>query len=139
MNFQRRFVVGNRFTHLQHVGTEHELALGIEIVGVILHEGGSSRQIRRHHFHGADQCGSFPIALAAETVAVGHQALHREARQLLETVQILKGRGETDAAVRLQKGAHAQFLAGAITKRSVLFPTLAQGRGNLVTLLILGA
>ena len=41
-----------------------------------------------------------PVALAAEAVAVGHQPLHGEARQLAQPAEVLEVRGERPEAAR---------------------------------------
>ena len=57
---------------------------GLEMVGVVLHEGGAAGQARRHHLQRAQQHRGLPVAFAAEAVAVGHQPLHGEAGQLAQ-------------------------------------------------------
>jgi len=81
-------------TNFQHVRPEDDLVAGREMISVIFHERRATREAARHDFHGADERGGFPIAFASEAVAVGHQALRREAGQLHETVQIFKRCGK---------------------------------------------
>ena len=63
-------------------------------------------------FDRADEGGGLPVALGAEAVAVGHQALDGEARELLEAVQVLEGVGEGGEAALLEEGAQAHLDPG---------------------------
>ena len=119
MDLQRRLARRDRRADLQHVRAEHQMAAGSQVVGVVLHERRAARQPLAHDLHRAHQRGGFPVALAGEAVAIGHQPLRREAGQLPQPVQIFeRGREALEAAVR-QEGAHAQFEPRAIEQRLV--------------------
>ena len=66
------------------------LRFGIEVIGVILHERGAALQAGGHDFHRAHQRAGLPVAFGAEAIAVGHQPLRRNARQLRQPVQDLQ-------------------------------------------------
>ena len=107
-----------------------------QMIGVVLHERSPARQPFAHDLHRAHECGRLPVALASEAVALGHQPLWREARELPQSVQIFeRGREALEAAV-LQKGAQAQFEPRAIEQRLVPGAGLAQFGGDRVALLI---
>ncbi len=117
-------------TDLQHVGAEHLHALRLKVVGVILHEGSAAGQAGAHHLHGAQQGGRLPVALGAEAVATGHQALHGDAGQLRQAVQVFESVGKGVEAAVLQKGAQAQLEAGGLAQSGALTAVLAQAAGQ---------
>ena len=81
------------------------------MVGVVLHKGGAALQTGRHHLHDAKQSGSFPVAFARKAVALLHQALYCQTRQLFQTVEIFKGGGKGVETALFQEALHAQLNA----------------------------
>ncbi len=79
------------------------------MIGVILHKGGAARTIARQHFKNAQQRGSFPVAFAGETVALAHQALHRQSWKLRHAVQRLEVGGEGFAALAVEEALDADL------------------------------
>jgi hypothetical protein len=70
-----------------------------------------------------------------KSIAVGHQPLRREARELPQPVQIFERGGEALEAAVFQKGAQAQFEPRAIAERFVPGASLAQfGRDRVAVL-----
>ena len=51
------------------------MVVGMEMIGVILHERRAALEAARHDFHRAEQRGGLPVAFGAEAVTIGHQAL----------------------------------------------------------------
>ena len=85
------------------MGAEHLLARGIQVIGVVFHERGAAGQARGHDLHRAHQRRGLPVAFRAEAVAVRHEALHGEAGELREAVQVLEGRREGLEAAFLEE------------------------------------
>ena len=75
----------------------------IEVVRVVLHERRPARQPGRHHLEQPDQHRALPVPLGAEPVAVGHQALDRDPRQLAQPVEVLERVGEGPEPARGQE------------------------------------
>ena len=73
---------GDRRADFEHVRAEDRSLAGPEMVGVVLHEGRAALEPRRHDLHGPHESRGLPVALGAEAVAVGHEALDGEAGQL---------------------------------------------------------
>ena len=110
-----------------------------EVVGVVLHEGHAAREALAHDLDDAHQRGRLPVALAGEAVAVGHEALGADARQLLERAEVLEGVREGAEAALHQEGAQAQLDARGIAQRLAPLAARAQLRDDLVGLVVLGA
>ena len=95
LHVQRRFFVeSDRRAHFQHMRAEHQVVAILKVIGVILHKGGAAVQAAGHHLHNAQQRCGLPVAFAGKAVALLHQALYRQARQLFQAVQIFKSGGE---------------------------------------------
>jgi hypothetical protein len=107
-----------------------------QVIGVVLHERGAAQLALGHHLHRPHQRHGLPVALAGEAVAVGHQPLRREARQLPEAVQVLERVGEALEAARLEEGAQAELELGAVEQRLVALAALAQIGNHRVALLV---
>ena len=103
---------------------------GVEVVGVVLHEARAAGQAGAHDVRGAHEDRGLPVALGAEAVAVGHEALHGEARQLLQRAEVFEGRGEGAEAARLEERAQAELDRGAVAQRLV---AVAAGRSSAAT------
>ena len=67
-----RSPVGDGFADLEHMGAEDHVVAGFEVVCVVFHERITAGQAAAQCFHGADECGSFPVAFAAEAESCGH-------------------------------------------------------------------
>ena len=94
--------------------TEDSHVPGIKVICIIFHERGASPEALCHDFHQANQRCSLPVTLCPEAVAVSHESLHSQARQLDETVKILKVGGERLEPSLLKECAHAGFYAGCL-------------------------
>src|SRR5436190_12883660 len=90
MHFQRRLSFCDAWADLQHMCAQDPSALGIEVIGVIFHEGGAPFEPRGHHFHCPNQRASLPVPLRAKSESITHQALRCDSRQLSQTMQILE-------------------------------------------------
>ena len=117
---------------------EDELVAGREVVGVVLHEARAAGEPGAHDVGDAHEDRGLPVALGAEAVALGHEALHREARQLLQRAEVLERRGEGAEAALLEERAQAELDRGAVAQRLVAVAALAQLGHDLVELLVLG-
>ena len=76
VHFQRRFVFGDRFTHLEHVRTKNKVGVRVQMISIVFHKGGTPRQIGSNRLHRPNQGTGFPITFSAKAVAIRHQALH---------------------------------------------------------------
>jgi hypothetical protein len=121
------------------VRPENLVTLGREVVGVVLHEGGAAGEAGAHDLHGAQEGGGLPVALGAEAVAVGHEALAGETGELAEAVEVLEGGGEALELALLEEGAHAELVAGGIAEGVVAGAALLEGGGRPCRFLVLGA
>ena len=97
----------------QHVGTHVELVARLEVVGVILHQGGAALKAVTHHSADAHQHGGLPIAFGGEAPAVlGREALRTDARQLRQRAEVLEVVDAGGAAVLAHHVDHGRFLLG---------------------------
>ena len=136
VHFHFDLAFGNRGADFEHVRTQNLLVAGLEVVGVVFHEGVAAGQAGAHHLHGAHQRRGFPVTFAAEAVALGHQPLRGNAGQLGHAVQVLEGIGEALGAGVLQKLAHASFDAGRFAQAVALGAAIFQAVAQLVFLLV---
>src|SRR5260221_12487994 len=73
------------------------------VVRVVLHEGRSAVQTMAHHFHRPYEGCRFPVAFRPKAESIRHQALHRNSRNLRESMQGLKRVGERVRAAFFMK------------------------------------
>ena len=102
---------------LEHVGAEHLRARGAEVVRVVLHERRAAVEADRHRLDDADERGGLPVALAPEAVAVGHEPLRRDARELAQRAEVLERVGERAEAALLEERAQAELDARRLHER----------------------
>src|SRR5690606_40313027 len=121
----------------EHVGAEDELGTGREVIGVVLHEGGTTGQPLPHDLRGAYEDRRLPVALRPEAVALGHEALDREPRELAQRAEVLEVRRERLRTERGQERLEGDLLARAVAQRLVAVPAAAQLGGDVVELLVL--
>src|ERR1035437_4918881 len=115
MHFERRLPGSDRRADLEHVGTK-DFRNAAEVIGVVLHEGCTTLHTERHYLHDAHECCSLPVAFAGKAVSVCHQALHRYAGKLVQTVEILERVGEGAEAALFEKLPQSQFDSGGAAK-----------------------
>ncbi|MFM1944673.1 MAG: hypothetical protein RI897_3655 [Verrucomicrobiota bacterium] len=96
------------------MGTEDFHAVGGEVIGIILHEGGSAWQVSGHDLHGADEGGGFPIAFGGEAESVGHESLSCEAGELWQSVEVFEGGGESFKLALFEEFSEAEFSASFV-------------------------
>ena len=106
---QRGLPGRDRRADLEHVGAEDLLLAGRQMVGVVLHERGPTRLVPAHRLDGGQQDRGLPVALAAESVAIGHQSLHRDTGQLAQAAEVLEIGGEGAEVAGLQELAQPQL------------------------------
>ncbi|CAH0327263.1 hypothetical protein SRABI128_05928 [Microbacterium sp. Bi128] len=138
MDFHARLSGSQGRADLQHVRAQDFLLARDEVVGVVLHERGAAGEPGAHDFGCPDQDGSLPVALGAEAVTVGHEALHGHARQLAQCAEVFEGRGEGGRAVGLQEAAEPKLDPGAVAQRLVAWAAGTELGGHLVELLVFG-
>ena len=109
MNLQAGLPVRNRRADFQHVRAQHLHPRRIQVIGVILHEGRAAVQSGAHDLHGAQQRGGLPVAFRAKAVAIRHQPLRGQSRQLCQSVQILERRGEALEIALFEEAPHPDF------------------------------
>jgi hypothetical protein len=114
------------------------MAFRIQVIRVVLHERGAALEVGADDLHGAEERGGFPIALGAEAVAIGHQALHREPGQLTQTVEVFKRRREALESAVGEKRPQPELNAGAVAQRLVTRSPAAERFGDGVARLVFG-
>ena len=119
-------------THFEHVGPEHLRLTRSEVIRVVLHERRPARASGRHGLQRVDEGGRLPVALPAEAVAVGHQPLHGEARQLTEATEILEVRRERAVAAVVEELAQPSLDAAGIAQRLGSFTARSQLGSDVV-------
>ena len=122
----------------EHVGTEDLLVAGNEVVGVVLHEARTAGQSLAHDVCYVHEDRGLPVALGAEAVALGHEALDGEPRQLLERTKVFEARREGAEAASFEEGAQSHLDRRAIAQRLVALTAATQLGNDLVELLVLG-
>ena len=100
----------------------------MEVVRVVLHEAHAPVQAVRHDLHRAHQRRVLPVPFRAIAVAVGHQPLDGQARQLPQPAEILESVGETGETTRFQKCPQAHFDASGLHQRRALVTAGTQRR-----------
>ena len=98
---------------LEHVGAQGSWSGGVQVVGVVLQEGHAALS-GGHDLHRAHEAGGFPVALGAETVAIGHKPLAREAGELRKPVEVLEGVGIGVEIPGFKEGPHAKLHPGLL-------------------------
>ena len=117
-------------------GRRGSSAAGAEVVGVVLHERGAAGADRADRLDRAQHDRGLPVAFAAEAVAVGHQPLHGQARQLPQSAEVLEVRGERAEAAGGEE-ARRPTRSGAVAQRVVPITAGPQLRRDIVGVLIL--
>ena len=130
-------VAGERRADLEHVGAEDLGDRVAEVVGVVLHERRPAGQPVGHDLQDPDERGRLPVALGAEAVAVGHQPLDADARQLLERAEVLERVGERAEAAVLDERPQAGLDPGRRPQLGVALAAPAQRQGDVVCVLVL--
>ena len=105
---------GHGGTDLQHMGAQAVLLALDQVVGIVLHEGGGAVAVFAHGLHDGCHGRDLPVALAAVAVALRHQVLAGQTRQLLHAVQVLEGVGERLASFGIQHLLDRDLLAGLV-------------------------
>ena len=85
MHLNPRLVAGNGRIYLQHVGTQDSLMPLPQVQSIVLHE--NSAVIVGKHLQQPGQGGDFPVTLCAKAIAIPHQKLGSQSRQLLQPMQ----------------------------------------------------
>ncbi len=114
-----RPVCGDGRADLEHVRTQDLRGIRAEMVGVVLHERGAAGRAGADRLDRVQHDRGLPVALAAEAVALGHQPLHRHARQLAQPAEVLEVRGERAEATLGQERPQTGFDLGAVAQRLV--------------------
>jgi len=104
MDLAAGVLVGDGGADLEHVRPEDLRLARAEVVRVVLHEGRAARSAFGHDLQDAQQRGGLPVALAGEPVAVRHEALDGEPRQLAQPAEVLEVRGERGEAAVIEEG-----------------------------------
>ncbi len=74
-----------------------------------------------HHLDCAQQRRALPVAFRTKAVALFHQALHRQTRQLGQAVQVFKGGGECLEIAFVEKGLDADFDTSGVNQMLAFF------------------
>ena len=129
---------GDRRAHLEHVRPEDLLLPWDEVIRVVLHERGAAGASLAHGLDRCQDCGRLPVALAAEAVAVRHQALHGDARQLPQPAEVLEVRRERAESAVPQELSHPEFDARGVAQRLSARAVGAQHVGHVVGAVVVG-
>ncbi|MNM98970.1 hypothetical protein D3C81_1115180 [compost metagenome] len=138
LGIQNGFVGGDGGAHLQHVGSQYQVVARLQVVGVVLHEGGATRKACPHHLDGAQQGRGLPVPFGPEAEALLHQALAGQPRQLVQAVEILEGGGEGAKTAVGEEFLHPQLLARRLVERCAQRPTCLHRLGQGIALFVLG-
>ena len=103
MDLAGRAARGDRRADLEHVRPEHLRDRIAEVVRVVLHERRPAGQALGHDLEDAHEGRGLPVALGAEAVALGHQALDADPGQLPELAEVLERVGEGAEAAVLEE------------------------------------
>ena len=109
LHVEQGLFAGNGRADFEHVGTDDQFIARREVIGVILHERGATRQSVAHDLGGAQQGSRFPVAFGTKAEALLHQALAGEARQLRNAVEVFKRGGKGAEAACDEKILDTQF------------------------------
>ena len=110
----RDLALGDGGVDLGHVGLEDAVLARDQVVGVVLEQRGALEVgVRRGHgLHHADHARGLPVALGAEAVALLHEALDGEGRQLLHAAEVAEVIGEAVVVVLDEEALDADLLGG---------------------------
>ena len=117
MRFNARLRAGHARADLEHVRAQAVFLARNEVIGVVLHEGGAAGLALGNGLEDRGHRGDLPVALAAVAVALGHQVLGSQTRQLLHAVEVLERVGERLAALGVEHLADGNLLARLIADR----------------------
>ena len=91
-----------------------------------------------HHLEQSHQGRGLPVTLAAEAVAVGHQSLDGQARQLGQVAEVLERVREGAIAAELQPGPQPDLDARGLPERGMTSAARSQLRHHVVPLQAVG-
>src|SRR5579862_2684585 len=94
MNFERGSLVRNGRAYLKHVGAQ-DLTTIFQVIGVVFHKSSAAFESLAHDFDSPDQSCRFPVTFRPETIAIRHQTLNSDSRELGKAMQVLKCVGES--------------------------------------------
>ena len=115
MHLQARLVFRDGGADFQHVGAQHHFISRFEVIGVVFHKGGSLAGRTCHQLGEADHGGRLPVSLATESIPCGHETLHGQTGQLIQSVQIFECGRERAISTLFQECFHGNFVTGLHT------------------------
>ena len=127
MNLHPGLVAGDGGINLQHMSAQDSLMALAQVEGVVLHKDGAV--IVSHDLQQAGQSCVLPVTLGAEAIALSHEELGCQARQLLEALEVLEVGAESGVAPVIQ-----EFLDAEIFPQLIL-----HGFGELLRSIVLGS
>ena len=133
MHFDTRRVAGNGRIDLQHVRAQDGLMALAQIERIVLHK--HRAVIMRHDLQQTRERSRLPVALGAKAVAITHEELRSQSRQLLESPEVLEVRAESRIAALFQEAADAQILLELYPHRALEFCGLIIARAQRIFLL----
>ena len=89
------------------------------MVGVVLHERDPAGPVTGHDLEDPHQHRRLPVALAPEAVAVGHEPLDGDTRELAQASEILEVSGERVEVASVEERPQAYLLGGGVAQRAV--------------------
>ena len=94
-------------------------------------------QAGRHDLHRPNEQRRLPVALGTEAVAVGHEALGSDARELDEVAEVLEGVREGSEAAGLKERPQADLDPGGLAERRPALAVAPQRRRHVVGRVVL--
>ena len=138
MDLQPRLGRRERRAYLEHVRAEDALAARRQVIGVVLHQRRAAGQAGAHDLGRPDQHRRLPVPFGAESVAVRHQPLHRQAGQLLQPAQVLEVGREGPESAGVEEGPEPELDRGTVAQRLMaLLSALELGRDVIGVLVLL--
>ena len=89
------------------------------MIGVVLHERGATGLAGTHDLQDPHEHRALPVALGAEAVAIGHEALYGDARELAQSPKVLEVRREGGEPAGVEEGPQARLDPGRVAQRVV--------------------
>ncbi|MPM40406.1 hypothetical protein SDC9_87046 [bioreactor metagenome] len=87
------------------------------MVGIVLHEGGSTAHAFGHTLDQAGHGTDFPVPFPTIAISLAHEVLACQSRKLPHLLQIFKGIGESLGTLFFEEVAHCNFLTGLVAYR----------------------
>src|SRR5699024_3709847 len=136
MNLQLWLCLSQARADFKHVCAEDLLTARNKVIGVILHEAGSTGQAIAHDLRDTNENASLLVTFSTKSIAIGHQPLYCETGQLAQSTKVFEGVSECTGIFALEDSADTSFLFSCVSQCIMAFPALCQGWLDFVESLI---